>query len=96
MNRLRRILSEDGSQVRTLTLDVDEFLRRCLLHVLPKCFVRIRYFGLLAARCRTHNFAKAAHNRLWLPIANAMGHEISTSGKPKLCEGGPLDLQAAT
>ena len=42
-----------GSQVRTLTLDVDEFLRRFLLHVLPKRFVRIRYFGFLASRCRT-------------------------------------------
>ena len=46
-----------GSQVRTLTLDVDEFLRRLLRHVLPKGFVRIRYFGLLAARCRTHDLA---------------------------------------
>ena len=46
-----------GSQIRTLTLDVDEFLRRFLLHVLPKRFVRIRYFGLLAPRCRTHDLA---------------------------------------
>lgn len=42
-----------GSQVRTLTLDADEFLRRFLLHVLPTRFVRIRYFGFLASRCRT-------------------------------------------
>jgi putative transposase/transposase-like zinc-binding protein len=42
-----------GSQVRTLTLDVNEFLRRFLLHVLPTRFVRIRYFGVLASRCRT-------------------------------------------
>jgi hypothetical protein len=46
-----------GSQMRTLTLDVDEFLRRFLLHVLPKRFVRIRYFGLLAPRCRTDDLA---------------------------------------
>jgi hypothetical protein len=46
-----------GSQMRTLTLDVDEFLRRFLLHVLPKRFVRIRYFGLLASRCRTDDLA---------------------------------------
>ena len=46
-----------GSQVRTLTLDVDDFLRRFLLHVLPKRFVRIRYFGLLAPRCRTADLA---------------------------------------
>ena len=30
-----------GSQLRTLTLEADEFLRRFLLHVLPKRFVRI-------------------------------------------------------
>ena len=46
-----------GSQIRTLTLDVDDFLRRFLLHVLPKRFVRIRYFGLLAPRCRTADLA---------------------------------------
>jgi hypothetical protein len=46
-----------GSQMRTLTLDVDECLRRFLLHVLPKRFVRIRYFGLLAPRCRTDELA---------------------------------------
>jgi hypothetical protein len=46
-----------GSQIRTLTLDVDEFLRRFLLHVLPKRFVRIRYFGFLASRCRAEDLA---------------------------------------
>jgi hypothetical protein len=46
-----------GSQMRTLTLDVDEFLRRFLLHILPKRFVRIRYFGLLAPRCRSADLA---------------------------------------
>jgi Putative transposase/Transposase zinc-binding domain len=47
-----------GSRVRTLTLDVEEFLRRFLLHVLPKRFVRIRYFGFLASRCRTPQLAQ--------------------------------------
>jgi hypothetical protein len=47
-----------GSQIRTLTLDAHEFLRRFLLHVLPKRFVRIRYFGFLAPRCRTRELAQ--------------------------------------
>jgi len=42
-----------GSHVRTLTLEAGEFLRRFLLHVLPRRFVRIRYFGFLASHCRT-------------------------------------------
>jgi hypothetical protein len=47
-----------ASRVRTLTLDIDEFLRRFRLHVLPKRFVRIRYFGFLASRCRTPQLAQ--------------------------------------
>jgi len=41
---------------------------------------------------RFTKFEKAAHNRLWMSIAHAMGHPISTFGNPKLCEGGPLYL----
>lgn len=40
------------SKRRTMELSHDEFLRRFLLHVLPKGFPRIRYFGLLAQRSR--------------------------------------------
>jgi Putative transposase/Transposase zinc-binding domain len=44
---------------RTMTLATDEFLRRFLLHVLPKGFHRIRHYGLLAsAGCKT-NIARA-------------------------------------
>ena len=50
--------SRHGNQVRTLTLDAQEFLRRFLLHVLPKGFVRIRYVGVLAPRCRTQALAR--------------------------------------
>jgi hypothetical protein len=39
-------------QSRTMTLDVDEFLRRFLIHTLPPGFQRIRYFGFLANRHR--------------------------------------------
>ena len=31
-----------------MTLPVDEFIRRFLLHVLPKGFMKIRYFGFLS------------------------------------------------
>ena len=37
-----------GRRARTLTLPLAEFVRRFLLHVLPKGFVRIRYYGFLA------------------------------------------------
>ena len=35
-----------------MTLSLDEFLQRFLLHLLPKGFVRIRHFGFLANRRR--------------------------------------------
>ncbi len=41
-----------GNCERTMTLDADEFIRRFLLHALPKGFQRIRHFGLLANRTR--------------------------------------------
>ncbi len=41
---------------------------------------------------RSLKFEKAAHNRLWIAIANGMGHDISTFGNPKLSEGGALNL----
>jgi hypothetical protein len=37
---------------RKMTLSAQEFLRRFLLHVLPRGFVRIRSFGFLANRRR--------------------------------------------
>jgi hypothetical protein len=40
----------DGSRRKTMALDAVEFLRRFLLHVLPPGFVRIRHYGLWAAR----------------------------------------------
>ena len=39
--------SAHGNQQRLMTLDLDEFLRRFLLHVLPSGFQRIRYYGFL-------------------------------------------------
>jgi len=41
-----------GNKKRMMTLAAPEFLRRFLLHVLPRGFVRIRSFGFLANRCR--------------------------------------------
>jgi hypothetical protein len=41
-----------GHQHRAMTLTSDEFIRRFLLHVLPRGFQRLRQFGLLANRHR--------------------------------------------
>jgi hypothetical protein len=44
--------SAHGNKKKLMTLPIDEFLRRFLLHLLPRGFVRIRHFGFLANRRR--------------------------------------------
>lgn len=66
----RRLLSIDDRNVTfgwkdykhhncpcTLTLDGAEFLRRFLMHTVPRGFMRIRHLGLLANRVRAQNLA---------------------------------------
>jgi hypothetical protein len=44
---------------RVMTLAADEFIRRFLLHVLPRGFHRIRHYGLLASSTRKTSIARA-------------------------------------
>jgi hypothetical protein len=44
--------SKHGNQVKPMTLDATEFIRRFLLHVLPSGFVKIRHFGFQSNRNR--------------------------------------------
>ncbi len=46
-----------GNKVKVMRLPAEEFIRRFLLHVLPKGFMRIRHYGLLANRHRTEHLA---------------------------------------
>ena len=57
-----------GGMEKTLPLDALEFLRRFLLHVLPRGFVRIRHFGFLA---NCHATDKIATCRRLLEVAPA-------------------------
>jgi len=42
----------DGNKKKIMALDAYEFIRRFLLHVLPKKFVKIRHYGLFGNRYR--------------------------------------------
>lgn len=49
----------DGlAQRKTMTLGTDEFIRRFMLHILPKGFHRIRHYGLFASTARAANLAR--------------------------------------
>src|SRR6202043_3405540 len=51
--------NEGPSRYTTMTLDVGEFIRRFLIHVLPKGFHRIRHYGLFASSNRAETIALA-------------------------------------
>jgi hypothetical protein len=50
---------EGRTRCKTMTLAPDEFIRRFLLHVLPRGFHRIRHYGLFAHGGRATNLARA-------------------------------------
>jgi hypothetical protein len=50
---------EGVGRYKTMTLATNEFIRRFLIHVLPKGFHRIRHYGLLATGHRAANIAQA-------------------------------------
>src|ERR1019366_2956637 len=89
--------SAHKNKKRLMTLSVEEFLRRFLLHVLPRGFVRIRHFGFFAHRRRA---ALLPLCRQLLPAVDnstpAGGSaSISTAATPLwLCPrcGGPMIL----
>lgn len=56
-----------GSKRRKMTITADEFLRRFVMHVLPKGFVRIRFFGFLANRRRRTQLAQCRQLLAMLP-----------------------------
>jgi len=45
----------DNNTEKEMTLAAEEFIRRFLLHVLPKGFKKIRYFGFLSPRYKSEN-----------------------------------------
>ena len=56
---------EGPGRYKTMTLATDEFIRRFLIHVLPKGFHRIRHYGLLG---NTNRAANIAHARQLLAV----------------------------
>lgn len=65
------------SQSKIMSLDVHEFIRRFLIHVVPDGFMRIRAFGFLANACKAKN--TAIIKRLLGAIQeelSVLGHEI--------------------
>ena len=79
---------------KIMPLHYREFIRRFLMHVLPKGFMRIRHYGILANRCRAQSL-KVIRKILAAPApqkAEALSDESVTYPCPK-CRQGRLILK---
>jgi hypothetical protein len=88
--------SAHNNQQKLMSLSLDEFLRRFLLHLLPKGFVRIRYFGFLANRRRATLLPLCFQGRDAIQLSRTEP-EASAAQKPNplwVCPkcGGPMEV----
>ena len=88
--------SAHHNEQKLMTLAVDEFLRRFLLHILPKGFVRIRNFGFLANRRRSTLLPLCFQLLGTTPQPPAEEHSSSTEDAAELYRcphcGGPMKV----
>src|SRR5246127_474465 len=83
--------SAHNNEQKLLTVSLDEFLRRFLLHLLPKGFVRIRNFGFLANRRRA-TLLPLCFQLLGAPPEAQADQDVSSSNDLWRCPrcGGPM------
>ena len=49
---------KDNNKMKEMTISIEEFIRRFLLHILPPRFIKIRYYGLLGNRNKKKKLLK--------------------------------------
>ena len=82
---------EGPGRYTTMTLEVAEFIRRFMLHVLPKGFHRIRHYGLLAGTAKAETVARARELLLVSqPEDRPDDQAVPESAKPCPCCGGRM------
>jgi Putative transposase/Transposase zinc-binding domain len=75
---------EGRDRYKPMTLAVDEFIRRFLLHVLPHGFHRIRHYGLFASSSRAKTIARARELLATpTPQNNAADHGRTETSEPQ-------------
>jgi hypothetical protein len=88
--------STHHNEQKLMTLSVDEFLRRFLLHILPKGFVRIRHFGFVANRRRATLLPLCLQSLGSTPEPQTEHHASSTEDSSNLYRcpkcGGPMKV----
>jgi len=83
---------EGRDRYKLMTLEADEFIRRFLIHVLPRGFHRIRHYGLLAKTSSADNIALARELLVaQKPQSQPAGADAANSNQPVCpCCGGRM------
>jgi hypothetical protein len=79
----------DDHRQKTMTLEADEFLRRFMQHVLPRGFVKVRHYGLLANAQREARLAICRRLLLVATVAATLSSTEATPiepAQPRCCE----------
>ena len=76
---------KDNDKMKEMTITAEEFIRRFLLHVLPKHFTKIKHYGLLSNRNKKNNIrlCKLLISKI---LENEFISKISREFKPFTCE----------
>lgn len=84
-----RYRATDTGQLKLCTLSAEEFIHRFLQHVLPKGFVKVRYYGFFAPGCRKRLAGLRQQLELTYPCcakeAEATLEPADLTTEPKLC-----------
>ena len=75
---------EGCDRYKLMTLATDEFIRRFLIHVLPRGFHRIRHYGLLTKAACADNIARA-RELLAVPTPQAEPADVPHDNEPRPC-----------
>jgi hypothetical protein len=76
--------TSDTRQLKQCTLSAEKFMQRFLQHVLPRGFVKVRYFGFFGASVRPRLFALQQH------LETSNPRQESEPLPPKLVHASPL------
>ena len=87
--RVKNYRVEGPARYTTMTLPAHEFMRRFLIHVLPKGLHRIRHYGLLANGQREANLAKA-HTLLRVNIIDPADDDLRREADAAAVEPAPV------
>jgi Putative transposase len=85
---------EGPGRYTTMTLDVGEFIRRFLIHVLPKGFHRVRHYGLFASANRAETITRVRELLGLATPATEEAVKIDPAAAQPLAQPCPITAQA--